>query len=172
MIPLVLSAVICGICMMLALIAPFCLFPGLFFLMVLTVRSLYLHRQSRTDALTKLYNLRHLNAMKKRYRRREQVTVYYLDLDHLKRVNDSRGHGAGDRLLRETAEGLKEIVRDQGEVYRIGGDEFLLILRAPLPDDPLSRFPATYGTASGPGESLDALILQADQALYRKRSTD
>ncbi|MEP1124110.1 MAG: EAL domain-containing protein [Ilumatobacter sp.] len=55
------------------------------------------------------------------------VAVIFLDLDHLKYVNDAFGHGAGDRLLASSARRLEQAVRPADDVARIGGDEFLVI---------------------------------------------
>lgn len=61
---------------------------------------------------------------------REQGTValLFLDLDNFKNINDSFGHSAGDRVLKDFAEHLTQIVRDTDTVGRLGGDEFLIVL--------------------------------------------
>ena len=55
------------------------------------------------------------------------VAVIAVDLDGLKRVNDTHGHATGDELLRETARRLRSVVRDRDLVARLGGDEFVLL---------------------------------------------
>lgn len=57
-----------------------------------------------------------------------KVAVMFVDLDHLKLVNDSMGHGAGDEVLMRLADRLKDAVRQNDSAARIGGDEFVLVL--------------------------------------------
>ncbi len=61
----------------------------------------------------------------------KRFSILYLDLDHFKDVNDTRGHLAGDRLLRLVAERLNANVRPGEEVARFGGDEFAILIAGP-----------------------------------------
>ena len=83
------------------------------------------------DALTGLPNrklfLEQLEHALKRVQRGERVAVLYLDLDHLKRINDTLGHSAGDELLKGVADRLRGCVRDVDVVARLSGDEFAII---------------------------------------------
>ncbi len=83
------------------------------------------------DALTGLANrslfYEMLEQALKRVRRGERLAVLYLDLDYLKRVNDTLGHPAGDALLRQVADRLRACVRDIDLVARLSGDEFAVI---------------------------------------------
>jgi len=63
-------------------------------------------------------------------RNNEKTAVLFLDLDDFKKVNDSLGHEVGDKLLIESAIRLKNIVRKDDTVGRLGGDEFIIILRS------------------------------------------
>lgn len=88
---------------------------------------------SRTDSLTSLLNSRafyeeagRILALCRRHGR--PATVAYVDLDHFKGVNDTKGHQEGDELLREVACGLRESTRPSDLCARLGGDEFVVLL--------------------------------------------
>src|SRR2546429_9739094 len=86
-----------------------------------------------TDSLTGLYNHRAFHerlrrALASASRSHEAVSVLMLDIDDFKRVNDIYGHGAGDEILRGLAETLKDAVRAPDVVYRLGGEEFAIVI--------------------------------------------
>ncbi|RZJ13292.1 MAG: GGDEF domain-containing protein [Rubrivivax sp.] len=91
-----------------------------------------LKRQSETDPLTGLANRRHFQAAIKGLSGQDglSASVFLLDIDHFKRVNDSFGHAAGDAVLAEIARRLREAVRDDDLIVRWGGEEFLIVARA------------------------------------------
>jgi diguanylate cyclase (GGDEF)-like protein/PAS domain S-box-containing protein len=68
------------------------------------------------------------HALERAERHRQQVAVMYLDLDRFKNVNDSLGHPVGDELLAALARRLRERLRDDDTLGRLGGDEFLVVL--------------------------------------------
>ncbi|WP_053057889.1 sensor domain-containing protein [Rubrobacter aplysinae] len=85
------------------------------------------------DSLTELPNRslfmdRLDNALARASRREEPVSVLFMDLDDFKKINDSSGHEAGDRLLRAVAGRLSECLRPGDTICRLGGDEFVLML--------------------------------------------
>ena len=87
------------------------------------------------DSLTGLPNRsllkdRLAQALASARRHKEKVAILFLDLDRFKDINDSLGHSFGDLLLREVAQRLKKLSRDEDTVARIGGDEFLLLLNS------------------------------------------
>lgn len=86
------------------------------------------------DELTKIKNKRALNEEFKReinrYLRKNIVShILVIDLNGFKEINDTKGHKAGDEILKNTASLIKSTIRDQDDVYRQGGDEFVVILR-------------------------------------------
>lgn len=87
---------------------------------------------ARTDSLTGLANRAtfverlHQNYMAAR-RGAPRFAVLYLDLDHFKDINDTRGHPIGDELLREAGERLRRLIRETDLVARLGGDEFAVL---------------------------------------------
>jgi len=102
------------------------------------ISSQYAHemqvaRQSQVDELTGLTNRRklgeQLTATLAAFRNSQRsCALMMLDLDRFKHVNDTMGHPAGDALLKQVAERLQSIVKDSGEVGRLGGDEFQVLL--------------------------------------------
>lgn len=103
-----------------------------------------LEEASHTDPLTGLWNRRylvdqlpkdlsHFRRLVQRKGHEDEVMVFALiDLDHFKRINDTHGHGAGDLMLQQFAEILKQQVREGDYVVRWGGEEFLIVFR-PMP---------------------------------------
>lgn len=90
--------------------------------------------QAHYDSLTNLPNrflaldrLSQLVAMAKR--NAERVAILFIDLDEFKKINDTLGHNTGDKALIEAAKRLKSLVREEDTVGRLGGDEFIVLLR-------------------------------------------
>ncbi len=156
-------------------------------------------RQSQVDELTGLANRRKLNerlsAMLAAFRvSQRSCALMMLDLDRFKQVNDTMGHPAGDELLKQVAQRLQSIVKDAGEVGRLGGDEFQVLL--PDMDDrgalgelanrivqavsqpyQINGRRAIIGTSVGiaiapyDGVETDELTRAADMALYSAKET-
>jgi diguanylate cyclase (GGDEF)-like protein len=144
-----------------------------------------LEHQALVDPLTVLLNRRALERDARREvgraaRHLRQFTVVMLDVDGLKTVNDRDGHSAGDRLLRTMAAGLRDALRTGDSAYRIGGDEFVLLLPEAVEADVetiASRVCSagapsfSWGAATYPqdGEGLDALLARADERMMLRR---
>ena len=143
-----------------------------------------LNRISRADPLTGCLNrrgfLERLEAeVDEAARTGRSFALVALDLDRFKAVNDSKGHAAGDELLRWTVEQLQENLRPMDSVGRLGGDEFALLIPGASRPETLTvvdrintvladRAPSSLGIACYPADGTDSEELQrhADAALY------
>lgn len=121
-------------------------------------------------------------------RTNEKFAVLFVDLDDFKQVNDSRGHAVGDLMLKQVAARLKDCVRENDIVARLGGDEFTVLIEysdvsivEKLAERIIDRLSQTFhidgsdysisasigiAHAPGHGESHDALLKNADAAMY------
>ena len=94
-----------------------------------------LENLANTDGLTGLFNERYFSSVLHRKEKKKlPFVLYYLDLDHFKPVNDTYGHDMGDKLLKAVAERLLKCIRSNDFAFRIGGDEFALIISAEMED--------------------------------------
>lgn len=94
-----------------------------------------LENLANTDGLTGLFNERYFSSVLHRKEQKKlPFVLYYLDLDHFKPVNDTYGHDMGDKLLKAVAERLLKCIRSNDLAFRIGGDEFALIISAEMED--------------------------------------
>jgi len=96
--------------------------------------------QSYMDDLTSLYNQRYLPAVFEREisrmsRHNKKFSVLFMDIDYFKRVNDTRGHWIGSRLLIEVAKLIKTCTRACDYSFRYGGDEFVIVLVDTTPEN-------------------------------------
>jgi len=94
-----------------------------------------LRRLSTTDALTGLYNRRHLdeslrNEIERSQQANSPLSLVLFDVDHFKRFNDTYGHDQGDRVLQSVALWMHQVTRQYDIACRYGGEEFVLILPA------------------------------------------
>src|SRR5581483_3490864 len=89
------------------------------------------HHDQLTGLPNRLYLAAHLpGAIDEARRANSVLAVLFLDLDRFKHINDSRGHETGDRLLKAVAERIRGTVRSEDVVVRMGGDEFIVVLRS------------------------------------------
>jgi len=158
--------------------------------------ALELAHQALHDALTGLPNRtlvaeRLEQALDRSARTGSGVAVLFIDLDHFKLINDSRGHAAGDELLVIVADRLRKVVRGTDVVARFGGDEFVVVcedhdaafeaslvagriaeaLRQPILIDGQEVFlSVSTGIATSDGTAgSDSLLRDADAAMYRAK---
>lgn len=154
------------------------------------------HQISITDDLTGVYNRRGFRLLAERElaraRRHGEIGILiYVDVDHLKQVNDRDGHAAGDALITDTASVLQQVFRATDIIGRLGGDEFAVFcptvkaspvetlarMRAGLaefnrtmrPTDPLSLSLGAITVEPGEDRHLEALLAAADGAMYEDK---
>lgn len=122
---------------------------------------------ARTDELTGLFNRRGFLALCERHlrladRHASGVLVLFVDLDGLKRINDTHGHAAGDEAIVRVAIALKSTVRGTDVVGRVGGDEFAVAaLDVPEADVPAVRGRVArilHALGGGPGSDYDVQV--------------
>jgi len=158
-----------------------------------------LREQVIRDSLTGLYNRRHLqDVLRREFSRAERekytISIIMLDMDELKKINDSFGHRAGDQALQYLANYMQRMVRLEDLACRLGGDEFTVILSRANPKDAVRRvnewrdylsahpmelengekFTIRFsaGVASYPihATTMDEVVSYADVALYRAKA--
>jgi len=131
------------------------------------------------------------SALARRRRTRQELAVFFIDLDHFKSINDSFGHATGDKVLKTIASRLREAVRPGDTVARFGGDEFVIVCEdtgseavlaladrlasiIALPvhlDERDTVVTASIGVATAPCANVEheSLIRDADAAMYRAK---
>ncbi len=154
-----------------------------------------LEHQAQTDPLTGLFNHRAFHerlrqALAEASRSHDVISLLMLDIDDFKRVNDVYGHGAGDEILRSLADTLKDAVRASDVVYRLGGEEFAIVIAARSPEsaeqlanrlvervestefNPAGRITISVGLARGPEHAMNPreLIACAEAAMMTAKA--
>ena len=149
-----------------------------------------------TDELTGLCNRRGFMAIAERqlkigHRTGRGILLFFMDIDGMKQINDSFGHGEGDQVLRRTAKALKMTFRDSDVIARLGGDEFAVLaieasdnsesaIRARLAEDlkTVSASETRYAINLSLGAvrinicsnaSIGEWMVRADQAMYEQK---
>ncbi len=154
-------------------------------------REEQLMRISLTDELTKLYNRRCLDGDLAEYNEKEMeddFVVASIDLNRLKYANDTKGHAAGDEIIRGAADCLVAAIGSLGKVYRTGGDEFTAIIHTKdigaINDriyneasqwkgvlmDSLAMSVGYASHKQYPEKNIDELIKEADSMMYEEKT--
>jgi diguanylate cyclase (GGDEF)-like protein len=154
-----------------------------------------LRTQAARDSLTGVHNRRSLRDRFQRTDLGDHASVAFVDLNGFKSINDDLGHDVGDHVLIEVARRLTSMQGESGIVVRIGGDEFAIVRHGSTADECLLDAPgirtalnkpvligdrsvaltASVGVASGPAARREALLSDADAAMYlskRRRRHD
>ncbi|MEA1968925.1 MAG: diguanylate cyclase [Thermodesulfobacteriota bacterium] len=148
------------------------------------------------DPLTGCYNRRELESQMKRHiarttRHNSPLSIFMLDIDHFKKVNDTYGHQAGDDVLKDITRSIQQNIRAEDILARYGGEEFIVILpetdkhaAMELADrlrDNISKkmiktatdtikITASFGVAAfTPHTNMEQLIKEADEMLYKAK---
>jgi len=183
--------------------------PQSYFIQLLDLRDQHADRQELErlafyDTVTALPNRTLLNdrlsmALADTRRAGEYGALVFIDLDHFKRINDVYGHSHGDQVLRACAEKLSGALRETDTLCRLGGDEFIAVLRFSATDPVIAsrhalkvakkmedaltlplqaeghthRLSASMGVSIFPKvlESVDDLLREADTAMYRAKAS-
>lgn len=158
-----------------------------------TLEQTYLMKvlyEKEHDLMTGLYNRgKFLEMSEEYYRTLDSIAIIYMDINYLKKANDTYGHELGDKLIINTARTLVAVLKDNIKGYRIGGDEFVLIGENLSPEETdtlikywkmaLSEIQAfnkelnlsvSYGFMYGEkGYDLDELMNEADKKMYENK---
>lgn len=140
------------------------------------------------DEMTGVYNRnKYLSMTADGYAKEDKIAVIFWDANRLKFTNDTKGHEYGDALLISLAESIRKISDQFDHIYRVGGDEFVMIIRGgdeiivqkKLEDwesvvkkmDTIQGVPITaaYGFSYGVGKDLEEIIRRADKMMYENK---
>lgn len=143
---------------------------------------------SERDEMTGLYNKnKYLEMMEKVYPKLDRVGVIFWDVNNLKRINDTMGHAQGDYIIISVSGIIKELIDNRKRAYRIGGDEFVMIIENPGKgeiDEVLRgwkrhleqrknfskiEISVSIGAAWGSGKDVVQVEKEADEAMYQQK---
>jgi|GEM_PF-5367158 len=124
---------------------------------------------------------------------KEGFALFFIDLDYFKLINDVHGHDMGDKLLKAATSRLKRLIRERDEIFRLGGDEFLVLFNGLKEDDMEQKAMMILDAAKSPynieqkqlhisasigisqypkdGEDFITLLKHADAALYEAKES-
>ncbi|WP_457624628.1 EAL domain-containing protein [Persephonella sp.] len=156
------------------------------------LKTVYLRSKAYRDSLTGVYNRNYLNELLN-FIDISSYAIVLVDIDYFKKINDTFGHEAGDRILREVAQILKKSVRtDEDYIIRFGGEEFLILLKKDrkktgqilnairrifqnirahrfiINGNPI-KLTISAGIYDGPVKDFEEALRKADSALYRAK---
>ncbi len=158
------------------------------------IREAELKRLSELDGMTGLFNKnKYISMVEKHYPTVDTVGVLFWDADGLKVLNDTHGHEVGDSLITTVGMSIQELCDETRQGYRIGGDEFLLVLENGSEAEVVkvaeewkkrferlnrqagTNFQASLGYAIGSGAQIEDVVHLADERMYtekRKNKTE
>lgn len=144
--------------------------------------------RKETDAATKLFNKNKYEEMADSYYpQKAWIAAIFWDVNNLKMINDRFGHSTGDLLLETVSARLSEQTDERKQAYRVGGDEFVLLIENPIPGEPEKiistvreqlkknhedgglKVTSAVGWAEGPGSQIREIVSTADQRMYEDK---
>ncbi|MBQ8780202.1 MAG: GGDEF domain-containing protein [Oscillospiraceae bacterium] len=154
------------------------------------VKEAALKKLSETDTMTQMYNKnKYVQMLSEYYPNVKRVGVIFWDINGLKSINDTMGHDYGDYLISTIAASVMKFADDSAMVYRIGGDEFVMIAENPSEEDITElieqwhtdiavknigskiQLSAAVGYAIGSGSVIEDVIKDADSNMYEDKQS-
>lgn len=151
-------------------------------------RAKQMETLAEIDGMTGLYNRsKYLGILSNTFEEQDNVAVIFWDINNLKIINDSKGHETGDLLIRTVADSIRMLVKGKNKAFRIGGDEFVMIMNNSDENDAIKMIEvwrkniaeiqtnhpfdvsASVGYASGKGKDLKEIINAADKMMYEEK---
>lgn len=147
-------------------------------------RALKLTERVAIDEMTGLYNRNHyLEMLTNGYTDVNEIAVVFWDINELKETNDTKGHEAGDELICAVGGVIRQITDDDADAYRIGGDEFVMIIPGGTEESAVRKAEeceallkkceleasASVGYAYGCGKDILEIVREADQMMYLRK---
>lgn len=147
-------------------------------------------RQTETDFMTGLSNRAHYNAMiKSHYQLVSSIAIIIWDINDLRYINETKGHETGDILIAMAADAIRPLETENQKVYRVGGDEFVLVIENPKEGDinrallkwnskvselnktTVVKLAAMVGYSQGEGKDMDFLVKDAYRMMSNQKDT-
>lgn len=168
---------------------------GLLFTRQLRAQRRQLAHQADRDPLTGVGNRRLMQrdleaVIGERREDRREATLLVMDLDFFKQINDRHGHEAGDRVLVDFVTAVRALLREEDQIYRMGGEEFVILLRGMDAASAAAKLPQIQGDLRGrvrvadevvsvssgaatltAGEDWSRWLARADRALYQAKES-
>ena len=140
------------------------------------------------DQMTGVYTKsKYLSMIDEDYKKEDFIGVIFWDINYLKKINDTYGHEYGDKLILTVAQSIRQLDTDKDKTYRVGGDEFVMIMSgatektvleklnkwisATKNAEPIENIPisVSYGYSFGKGKDIYQIIHNADQMMYNNK---
>ena len=153
------------------------------------MRDVEIKYMGEHDHMTGFFNReKYASMLKESYIKLKRIAILYFDLNNLKAVNDTYGHLVGDELIKRAADSIHSALRSNMDAYRLGGDEFMIVISDGNSDDAesflveweknlsiINSLPGSvacqiaYGYACGEGKDFSEILKLADKNMYENK---